>query len=101
MYTLPLGLYAVPRLTRSQHAIGIASGDWFGTYFQICGAPGFDRSRAYTMFGNEVLTYITFPTTSGLPSWPRSVPVENDQIGRSSPTLAVVICLSGLKRCKL
>jgi len=35
---------------------------------------------------------MTLPTTSGLPSWPRSVPVENDQIGRSSPTFEVVIC---------
>ncbi len=101
MKILPLGLYAVPRFTRSQQAIGIASGDWFGTYFQICGAPAFERSSAYTMFGKDVLTYITLPTTSGLPSWPRSVPVENDQTGRSSPTLAVVICLSGLNRCKL
>jgi hypothetical protein len=50
------------------------------------------------MFGKDVLTYITFPTTSGLPSWPRSTPVENDQTGRSPPTLALVICSSGLKR---
>ena len=33
-----------------------------------------------------MLTYITLPTTRGLPSWPRSVPVENDQTGRSSAT---------------
>jgi hypothetical protein len=48
--------------------MGIASGDWFGTCFQICGAPGLERSSAYTMFGNEVWTYITLPTMRGFPS---------------------------------
>jgi hypothetical protein len=32
-----------------------------GTYCQIIGAPGFDRSSAYTMLGNEVWTYIRCP----------------------------------------
>src|SRR3954452_14469273 len=81
--------------------MGIASGDWLGTYFQICGAPALDRSSAYTMFGKDVWTYITLPITRGLPSWPRRVPVENDQTGRSSATFEVVICLSGLNRCRL
>ena len=53
------------------------------------------------MFGKLLWMYITLPTTSALPSWPRRVPVENDQTGRSSATFEVVICLSGLKRCKL
>jgi hypothetical protein len=44
---------------------------------------------------------MTLPTTRGLPSCPRSVPVENDHTGRSSATFDGVICLSGLKRCKL
>ena len=52
------------------------------------------------MFGNEVWTYITFPRTSGLPSWPRRVPVEKIQAALRFATLAVVICLSGLNRDK-
>ncbi len=52
------------------------------------------------MFGNDVLTYITFPTTSGLPSWPRSVPNEKLQAALRFATFAVVICFNGLNRCK-
>src|SRR5512135_2610707 len=53
------------------------------------------------MLGNEVFTYITFPTTSGFPSWPRSVPNEKLQAALRSFTFAVVICFSGLNRCTL
>src|SRR5437899_7472063 len=77
MNSLPLGWYATPRFTRSQHAIGFASAGWAGTCFQIIGAPGLVRSRANTMFGNALCTYITLLITSGLPSWPLRTQVEN------------------------
>ncbi len=43
------------------------------------------------MFGNGVWTYITSPTTSGEPSWPRSTPVEKVQATCSLLTLPALI----------
>src|SRR5437867_12698933 len=102
MYKTPAGFAVVagwnasPRFTTSQHAIGMTSAGCSGVNDQICGAPGFARSSAYTLLGNEECTYITLPTTSGLPSCPRSVPVDIVQAGTRSRTLPVVICVSGL-----
>src|SRR5438093_1637228 len=100
MNSLPLGWYARPRFTRSQHAIGFASGGWAGTCFQIIGAPSLVRSSANTMFGNALCTYITVPITSGFPSWPFSTPVENVQVALRFFTFALLIAVSGLYRCR-
>src|SRR4051794_15870394 len=80
--------------------MGMTSAGWSGANDQICGAPSFVRSSAYTLLGNEVCTYITFPTTSGLPSCPRNVPVDMVHAVFNCPMLAVVIWLSGLYRCR-
>src|ERR687888_62938 len=88
--------YARPRFTRSQQAIGFASAGWGGTCFQIIGAPGLVRSRAYTMFGNALWTYITLLITSGFPSWPFRTPVENVQATLRFFTFVRLIAVSGL-----
>src|SRR2546422_416565 len=63
------------------------------------GAPGFVRSRAYTMSGKGVCTYITLLITNGLPSCPVKTPVENVHAAVRFFTFDVVICFSGLYRC--
>src|SRR5579884_1956110 len=64
------------------------------------GAPGLVRSRAATMFGNALCTYITLLMTSGFPSWPFNTPVENVQAALRFFTFDRLICVSGLKRCR-
>src|SRR2546427_161032 len=64
------------------------------------GAPGFVRSRAYTMSGKGVCTYITLLITNGLPSCPVKTPVENVHAAVRFLTFDVVICFSGLSRCR-
>src|SRR5436309_391302 len=56
------------------------------------------NSRAKTLLGNDVCTYIVEPTTSGAPSWPRNVPVENVHAGRRFLTLSLVIWFNVLNR---
>ena len=88
--------YAAPRFTTSQQAIGIASSLCVGWNFHLIGVPGWLRSRAYTMLGNGVTTYMVSPTTSGVPSWPRSTPVENVQATSRFLTFSAEIRSSGL-----
>src|SRR2546426_1683 len=52
------------------------------------------------MFGNALCTYIVVPITSGFPSWPFSTPVENVQAALRFFTFALLIWVSGLKRCR-
>src|SRR5690606_41507827 len=90
--------YATPRLTTSQHATPWTVGSWLGLYIHLIGAPGFVRSSAYTMFGNEVTKYIVLLTTSRAPSSPFSVPVENVQATFRSLTFWVLSWSSSQKR---
>src|SRR6266446_5081518 len=78
----------------------MVSAGWAGTCFHSIGAPGLVRSSAYTVLGKAECTYITLPITRGLPSCPRSAPVENVQAGTSLPTLDGLIWSSGLNRCR-
>src|SRR5438105_14745529 len=90
--------YASPRFTVSQQATGTTCGSCFGTYFHLTGAPSFVRSRAYTMSGKGVWTYIVFPITNGLPSCPRRTPVENVQATLRVLMLSVLMELRELYR---
>src|SRR5687767_5870980 len=67
-------------------------------YFHLIGAPGALRSNANTAFGHGVWTNIIDPTTSGLPSWGPSTPVEKLQAGLRPPMFRTVIWSSGLYR---
>src|SRR5690606_31782163 len=89
------GQYARPRFTRSQQATERAAGSCFGLCCHRMW-PGSFRSSANVLLGNDVWTYMTPLTTSGVPSCPCSRPVENDQAARSCFTFSVLICVLGL-----
>src|SRR5439155_9752886 len=58
------------------------------------------RSRAATMLGNALCTYMTLLNTSGFPSWPFRTPVENVHAALRLFTFALLIWVSGLYRCR-
>jgi hypothetical protein len=82
---------AAPRLTLSQQALPGAAGSLGGAYSHFFGNPVFVRSKANSLFGNGVTTYIVLFTMSGCPSWPSLMPVSNVQISFSCATFAAVI----------
>src|SRR4051812_11583838 len=75
----------------------IARGSGCGRYTHFT-AAWFARSSAISSSGYGVTTYIVEPITSGLPSCPCMMPVENVATWCSLPTLLVSICVSGENR---
>src|SRR6478735_5140528 len=87
-----------PRLTVSQHALPMDTGDGSGANDHLIGTPGFVRSSAYAMFGNGVTRYMVLSATSGAASCPFCVPSEKVHAGRSFATFAALTWARVLKR---
>ena len=87
--------YAAPRLMWPLQPTPGAAGMNGGAYFHFT-APCAARSSAYSSLGKGVTTYIVVPTTSGVPSCPYGLPVDQVHATRSPRTLAAVISVSPL-----